>query len=91
MLETGIILSVLIFGGMFFLWLKLPKWVKNRIVKADFFIDFIASGCVFLLLGCTVVALIAGATVGLMVSLGLYMRRFWIKGKEKYARRTYDS
>ena len=83
MLETGLILAILIFGGAFFLWLKLPKWVKNGIAKADFSVDFIVSGCVFLLLGCTVVALIAGAAVGLLVSLGLYMRRFWIKVKEK--------
>ena len=75
MLETGLILAILIFGGTFFLWLKLPKWVKNKIVKADFFIDFIASGCVFLLLGATVTALVAGAAVGLLVSLALYFRK----------------
>lgn len=86
MLETGLVLAILIFGGAFFLWLKLPKWVKNGIAKADFSVDFIASGCVFLLLGCTVVALVAGAAVGLLVSFALYCRKVWKKDEMKWKR-----
>lgn len=86
MIETAFILATLTTAGFLIIYLKLPKPVRLFIQKHALATDCIALFVIYLLLGRTLTALMAGAMSGLFVSILLYFagnkQHFVIKAKD---------
>jgi hypothetical protein len=74
-LITALILGLLIYAGVFILYRKLPKVLRNAMCKADLLLDVGLSVGAFFALGQTVTALIASAILGIILSLTLFFRK----------------
>lgn len=75
MISQAIALAIITFGGFFILFKKLPKKIKDFILKHDLAVDVATLGAAYILLGGTLTALFAAAIVGLFVSAGLYIHK----------------
>jgi hypothetical protein len=78
MITTALVLAVLTFLCGIFIFIKLPEFVKRFLTKHDLFTDISATGLIWLGLSSlsgTLVAVIASAMAGVLVSVALIIRR----------------
>lgn len=73
MLSNAVALALLTTAGFIVIYKKLPRKVRRFIEKYSLATDLFALILVYMLLGGTLTALVAGALCGLMISILLYV------------------
>ena len=58
--------------------MKLPMWAKRHLARHDLFYDVAATILTFFLLGTNVIAIIAGAYVGILFSVVLWYNKNYL-------------
>lgn len=73
MLSNALALAILTTAGCIIVYQKLPRKVRRLIEKYSLMTDLVALIAVYMLLGGTLTALVAGAMCGLFVSILLHV------------------
>lgn len=71
MVTTGLLLGVVTAAGFMFIWVKLPKTLRNFLTKYSLLTDLVVCVATYVLLGGTITALFASAFMGIIVSMML--------------------
>ena len=103
MFGNALALALLTTGGLVIVYRKLPRNIRKYIEKYSLFADMLALIGVYLLMGQTLTALMAGALAGIFTSILLHVAnneddflflfdaRDWVKKQLEVAKRTLDS
>lgn len=73
-----VIMALMVVGGLFFLYLKLPTSIKEKLIGMGFVTDLIISAGVVYVVGtmtATFIGMMTGVCAGLLISILLWLRR----------------
>ena len=82
MISSAILLAGVFAVGCYFLYIKLPGFLRRLVMSATWVVDILASIGAFILLGGTLTALTAASFFGCIVSVFLYFAKVNQKREE---------